>query len=125
MQREESHARPGRLSLELPPDVDAPAAARRALRSLPLGERELDVLLLASELVTNAVVHAGAAADVPIELSATCEAGRTRVEIIDHGAPQVAAELSGGYGLLVLAGASERWGIEHDGFTRVWFEVGQ
>ena len=41
MQREESHAGPERLQLELPPDVDAPAAARRALRSLPLGEREL------------------------------------------------------------------------------------
>ena len=125
MQLNESHAGPGRLHLELPPDIDAPASARRALRGLPLGEREFDVLLLASELVTNAVVNAGAAPDGPIELSATCEEGRTRVEVLDHGAPRVAAELSGGYGLRVLAGASERWGIEHDGCTRVWFEVGQ
>jgi serine/threonine-protein kinase RsbW len=109
----------------LPPDVDAPAAARRALRSLPLGEREVDVLLLASELVTNAVMHAGAVPNVPIELSATWEEGRTRVEVLNYGTPQVVAELSGGYGLRVLAGATERWGIDHDGFTRVWFEIGQ
>jgi anti-sigma regulatory factor (Ser/Thr protein kinase) len=124
MQREESHAGPGRLQLELSPDIDAPASARRALRTLPLGERELDVLLLASEVVANAVVH-GAAPTMPIVLSATCEEGRTRVEILHHGTPQGVAELSGGYGLQVLAGASERWGIEHDGFTRVWFEVGR
>ena len=53
--------------MRLEADVHAPAAARRALRELPLGERADDVLLLASELVTNAVVHGSAQ---PIELEA-------------------------------------------------------
>jgi anti-sigma regulatory factor (Ser/Thr protein kinase) len=125
MQREEAHAAPRRLQVTLPPDADAPAAARRALRSLPLGEREDDVLLLATELVSNAVVHAHAAMSQPIELSAACERGRTHVEVRCQDDGAVAAELSNGYGLRLLAGATERWGIERDGITLVWFELGQ
>lgn len=124
MQPEEAHAGSRRLHLVLPPDVHAPAAARRALRTLPLGDRADDVLLLASELVADAVVHAIHAADEPIELSASCENGCTRVEVHDHGHGFVDGELAGGYGLQILAAASERWGIEHDGTTRVWFELG-
>jgi anti-sigma regulatory factor (Ser/Thr protein kinase) len=125
MQREEAQAGPRRLHVTLPPNVDAPAAARRALRGLPLGEREADVLLLASELITNAVVHAHAAMSRPIELSAECERGRTHVEVRCHDDGAIAAELSVGYGLRILAGASERWGVERDGTTLVWFELGQ
>jgi anti-sigma regulatory factor (Ser/Thr protein kinase) len=125
MQREEAHAGPRRLQVTLPPDVDAPAAARRALRSLPLGEREVDVLLLASELVSNAVVHAGTAMSRPIELSAACERGRTHVEVRCQDDGAVAAELSDGYGLRLLAGTTERWGVERDGITLVWFELCQ
>ena len=125
MQREEAQAGPRRLQVTLPPNVDAPAAARRALRSLPLGDREVDVLLLASELITNAVVHADAAMSRPIELSAACEGGRTHVEVRCHDDGAIAAELSVGYGLRLLAGATERWGVERDGMTLVWFELGQ
>jgi anti-sigma regulatory factor (Ser/Thr protein kinase) len=125
MQREEAHAGPRRLHVTLPPDTDAPAAARRALRTLPLGEREIDVLLLASELVSNAVVHADEAPGRLIELSAACERGRTHVEVRTHDDGAIAAELSEGYGLRLLAGATERWGVEHDGLTLVWFELGQ
>jgi hypothetical protein len=124
MQREEAQAGPRRLRLMLSPDVDAPAATRRALRSLPLGPRADDVLLLASELVTNAVVQDARAPGDPIELSAACERGRTRVEVCDPGG-RVADELCGGYGLRMLAVAGDRWGIEHDGATRVWFELDQ
>lgn len=121
MQREEAQAGPRRVRVTLQPDVDAPAAARRALRSLPLGRRGEDVLLLASEIVSSAVVHD--AAD-PIELSVACERGRTRVEVSDHGAG-FADELSDGYGIRMLSAASDRWGIEQDGATRVWFELAQ
>jgi hypothetical protein len=121
MQREEAHAWPRRLQVTLPPDADAPAAARRALRSLPLGEREVDVLLLASELITNA----DEAMSRPIELSAACERGRTHVEVRCEDDGAVAAELSIGFGIRLLAGATERWGVERDGITLVWFELGQ
>ena len=75
---DDTAAGPTHLRLLLTPDVDAPAAARRALRTLPLGETADDVLLLASELVTNAVLHAGLDADQVIELDADCEAGGAR-----------------------------------------------
>jgi anti-sigma regulatory factor (Ser/Thr protein kinase) len=125
MQREEAQAGSRRLHLMLPPDVHAPAAARRALRTLPLGERAADVVLLASELVASAVASGPHGADAPIELSASCEAGRTHVEVRDHGHGLAAGDLAGGYGLQVLSAASERWGIEHDRTTRVWFELDQ
>jgi hypothetical protein len=123
MQRKETHPGSQRLHLRLPPDVHAPAAARSALRSLPLGEQAADVVLLASELVARAVAGGEHADDEPIELSARCEGGRTHVEVHDHRRGLAAHELTGGFALQVLTGAAGRWGIEHEGTTRVWFEV--
>ena len=111
----------GRLQLHLDPDPDAPAAARRALRSLPLGDRTDDVLLLASELVTNAVVHA--AAHGPIELTAECRPDATWVEVRDHGPGFASPQPAPRHGLQIVSVASERWGIVEDGATSVWFEV--
>jgi hypothetical protein len=125
MQRKEAQAGSRRLHLMLPPDVHAPAEARRGLRTLPLGDRAADIVLLASELVASAVTGTPHEPDEPIELSASCEPGSTRVEVHDHGRGLAAGDLAGGYGLQVLCAASARWGIEHDGTTRVWFEVDQ
>ena len=59
------------LNLLLTDESGAPATAREALRNgngmLPDGIRD-DVLLLVSELVTNAVRHAGAGPDRPLQL---------------------------------------------------------
>ena len=59
------------LNLLLTEESGAPATAREALRNgngkLPDGIRD-DVLLLVSELVTNAVRHAGAGPDRPLHL---------------------------------------------------------
>jgi nitrate/nitrite-specific signal transduction histidine kinase len=112
----------GRLHLHLPPETGAPAAARRALRTLPLGARADDILLIASELVTNAVLHADTAE--PIELTVECGPDGAWVEVRDHGHGFEGAELGDGHGLQILAAASERWGIVQDGFTAVWFEIG-
>lgn len=111
-----------RLSLLLKPDVHAPAVARRALRELPLGERAGDVLLLTSELVTNAVQHAGLGPDEAIELEASCDEGYMHVEVRDRGAG-FAHVPNAGNGLRILEATTPRWGIEHDGRTRVWFDV--
>jgi anti-sigma regulatory factor (Ser/Thr protein kinase) len=111
----------GRLQLHLSPEPGAPAAARRALRSLPLGDRADDVLLLASELVTNAVIHAHA--DGPIELTAECRPDATWVEVRDHGPGFASPRPHPGHGLHIVTAASERWGIVQDGATSVWFEV--
>ena len=112
----------GRLQLQLPPDSGAPAAARRALRTLPLGERAPDVLLLASELVAKAVLHAESRE--AIELLAECGPDRTWVEVRDHGPGFTAPAVSHGHALQLLAAASERWGIVQERGTSVWFEVG-
>ena len=122
MQPDDAEPRRGRLRLLLTPDQNAPAAARRALRDLPLGERGDDVLLLASELVTNAVVHGAVAADEPIELEAECDDGCARVEVRNRGSGFV-RERAAGYGLLIVAAATDRWGLSQDGATCVWFEV--
>jgi anti-sigma regulatory factor (Ser/Thr protein kinase) len=125
MQRKEAQPGSRRLHLMLPPDVHAPSEARRALRTLPLGSRAEDVVLLASELVASAVLGGPHDVDEPIELSASCEPGCTRVEVHDHGHGLAAGDLADGFGLQVLSAASERWGIEHDQTTRVWFELDQ
>ena len=111
----------GRLQLHLDPEPTAPAAARRALRSLPLGDRAEDVLLLASELVTNAVVHADA--EGPIEVTAECRPDATWVEVRDHGPGFGSPQPLPGHGLKIVSVASDRWGIVDDGGTSVWFEV--
>jgi two-component sensor histidine kinase len=111
----------GRLQLNLDPAPDAPASARRALRSLPLGERADDVLLLASELVTNAVVHAETGG--PIELTAECRPDATWVEVRDHGPGFASPHPVPRHGLNIVSATSERWGIVQDGATSVWFEV--
>jgi two-component sensor histidine kinase len=118
----EAHSGLGRLQLQLPPETGAPAAARRALRTLPLGDQADDILLLASELVTNAVLHAHTAE--PIELTVECRPDGAWVEVRDHGDGFEGAALGQGHGLQILAAASERWGIVQDGCTTVWFEIG-
>ena len=123
MQRKEAQGGTRRLHLILPPDVNAPATARSALRSVPLGDRAEDVVLIASELVAGAVAGGEHADDEPIELSVSCEGSRTHVNVLDHGHGLAAHELADGFALQVLTGAATRWGIEHEGTTRVWFEV--
>jgi signal transduction histidine kinase len=112
----------GRLQLHLSPEPGAPAAARRALRTLPLGDRTDDVLLIASELVTNAVLHAFTTE--PIELVAECGPEGVRVEVRDHGSGFAATPVGEGRGLQIMTAASDRWGIVQDDATSVWFQIG-
>jgi anti-sigma regulatory factor (Ser/Thr protein kinase) len=80
--------------------------------------------LLVSELVTNAVRHGGH--DEPVEIHAMWNS-EVRVEVVDHGngfspAPR-AGELDepGGFGLFLVGRLADRWGVETDSATRVWF----
>jgi anti-sigma regulatory factor (Ser/Thr protein kinase) len=89
---------------------------------LPLGDRADDILLIASELVTNAVLHADTIE--PIELTVECGPDGAWVEVRDHGHGFGTGSPDEGHGLQILAAASERWGIVQDDCTSVWFEVG-
>jgi anti-sigma regulatory factor (Ser/Thr protein kinase) len=92
-----------------------------------LGDLRNDVLLLVSELVTNAVVHAKAEA---IWLSVACKARKAiRVEITAPGPlwePPAEPRPGplGGFGFFFVDQLAQDWGVaREDGETRVWFEV--
>jgi anti-sigma regulatory factor (Ser/Thr protein kinase) len=115
----------------LPKESTSPALARRYLRDAgaALPRDLLDTtLLLASELVTNAVKYGGAR----IVLSVDDGPDRLRVEVHDDGprAPQMGAAEShalGGRGLLLVESLAHEWGTtpspEPDPGKGVWFTL--
>jgi len=83
------------------------------------------VLLLASELATNAVVHAGTA----FHVTAIRQARSIRVEIFDSARAQPRVCTPGPYdesgrGIQLVEHLASRWGCEpRAGGKAVWFEV--
>jgi anti-sigma regulatory factor (Ser/Thr protein kinase) len=118
------------LELVLPATPDAPAAARRSLeRLLQLDEPTRETLtLLISEVVTNAVRHAGLAPLDPIQLTISL-APVIHVEVtdggpgFDPGAVPRGRPDSGGWGLQILERLASRWGVDPAVAGRVWFEL--
>lgn len=119
----------GRLDLTLALEATSVAQARKAVaKALPeLGaEQSFTVRLLISELVTNALRYGGH--EEPLELRASWN-GTVRVEVTDHGDGFVPAprtrplEEPGGYGLFLVGSLADRWGVETDDCTTVWFEL--
>jgi len=109
----------------------APAQARRAVVSLPLIESvRVKLALVVSELVTNAIRHAGLGAGDPIALDVTRVDGYVRIAVHDGGPgfapPGHDGDRSGngGFGLSIVAALSDEWGVERrpDGCT-VWCAV--
>ena len=121
------------FEIELPRALESAAAARQAVGELSdsLPEDVLgDVRLLVSELVTNALRHAGLTDDERIALEVGVTPTAVRVEVTDHGrgfdpsAVPSDPEVAEGWGLYLVATLSDRWGAESDGeSTRVWFEL--
>jgi anti-anti-sigma factor len=128
-----------RVDLELPRDPSAPGRARAELRQAierRFGELETaTAVLLASELVTNAVIHPAPGNDQPIAFRISAYPNRVLVEVIDSGPgfdpdrlPERAPKPeSGGRGLMVVDRLASRWGIrpssEGDGRFCVWYEL--
>jgi anti-sigma regulatory factor (Ser/Thr protein kinase) len=118
--------------IELPPALDSPRRARVLARELladqlPDARRRNDLLILVTELVTNAVRHAGLGPLDAIELRLVAAAGVIRAEVRDPGPgfvpPKSAPGPAGGFGLVLLRTLSDRWGISAGGPTCVWFEI--
>ena len=116
----------------LAPDLDAPAAARRALDGFR-GQLEEDVIersaLVATEVVTNSVMHAGLTAAQPIDLNIQVLPGCLRIEVTDAGTagfhPVVTPPDPGqdsGRGLWMVDQLTDRWGVDFTRSTRVWCE---
>jgi anti-sigma regulatory factor (Ser/Thr protein kinase) len=117
------------FDLELPSTAAAPARARGALEQIASRvspERLRDVRLLVSELVTNAVRHAGGEA-VRLVVALTGEVLRVEVHDPGHGFELAAAPTdplrASGWGLVLVGELADRWGVDHDPRTRVWFEM--
>jgi anti-sigma regulatory factor (Ser/Thr protein kinase) len=130
--------RGGSLRVDLRRDRAAPARARAAIESwcpeLDGGRpRQETLLLLVSEVVTNAVMHSQARADAAIVLTAGIYGEHVHVEVTDAGdgftppsagMPRRRERMTiGGYGLYVVDQAASRWGVDRAGGTRVWFEM--
>lgn len=123
------------ITRSLAPGVDAATRARRALDELEASIPEpvlQDLELLVSEVVTNAVRHAGASRGDLIDLSVDVDRGRVRVEVADPGpgfepvpaTPTMFQE--SGWGLYLVGQLSDRWGVEVERDpqgTVVWFEI--
>jgi len=82
-----------------------------------------------SELVTNAVRHANLAADDVIGLVVDVDDHALRVEVHDPGggfvpsAPSPDPVRPSGWGLYLVAELADRWGVDSDQTTLVWFEL--
>ena len=121
------------LALSLQRDHDAPSVARAAIAGFCEG-RDVHraalstLLLLVSEIVTNAVVHPDASPAAPIRFAARLHRAMVRVEVTDQGSgftarPRDPDRIDGGYGLFLLERQARRWGVSRQRGTTVWFEV--
>ena len=118
--------------LDLRGGIGAPAAARERVAGL-LADRLtdpdlLDVEVLVSELVTNAVRHGRTGAGETVVVHVAIGADVLRIEVCDQGPgftpPAVLSPRpgGGGNGLMLVERLSTAWGVEGDGGTCVWFE---
>jgi anti-sigma regulatory factor (Ser/Thr protein kinase) len=112
---------------------EAGAEARRALIAgdgeLPVAVRA-DVLLLLTELVTNAVRHSGLRPDESVRVELHQWSRRVRVEVVDTGTqftrirPSAREDQSGGWGLFLVDRIANDWGVGRSASgTCVWFEI--
>lgn len=115
--------------VDVPSDTSAPRAARQMTATVLAGWGYHDpawldsVILVVSELVTNAVQHGGGCLD----LSLQAHEELVTVSVAD-GSPVVprprTADATGGRGLLLIEALTTRWGVtDHHGGKRVWAEL--
>jgi anti-sigma regulatory factor (Ser/Thr protein kinase) len=111
---------------------EAAAEARHALVGLVLPRRTReDLALIVTELVTNAVLHAGLSSGDAIVVSVENEPGGLRLAVHDHGRgfevpPRrpAARLIAGRRGLVIVDALAETWGVDcdSDGCT-VWCRI--
>ena len=101
--------------ITLAPEPRSSAAARHFVRDFLAdagfgGSVVFPAVLATSELVTNAVLHAGTAVDLRIEIAGP----KLRVEVVDYGGgcpvhERVSFDADHGHGLMVVARVATRW----------------
>lgn len=124
------------MQLEIGEDPAEVGRARRWARSrlacCGIGSDEAlaeTLLLLVSELVTNAVVHAGTPSVLRMVLPGRHTQGAVRVEVADLSTcpprqRHTDGEDTNGRGLELVSGLADRWGWQREGFgKRIWCEL--
>jgi anti-sigma regulatory factor (Ser/Thr protein kinase) len=117
--------------LEVPCNVHAPRVVRGALAATHDGGWSLhDGLLVASELVTNAVQHSGCEGAQSLNVHVAHRDGNLMISVHDPGVSKDDAEPvegkpsdPGGRGLQIIEQLSVRWGSERPDGYRVWAEL--
>ncbi|HEX8856916.1 MAG TPA: ATP-binding protein [Thermoleophilaceae bacterium] len=120
------------LKIRLDNGPQAVSAARLALDALEphVSSAQLDDLrLLVSELVTNSVRHAAGGSDDEVRLEVAVGEDVLRAEVVDSGPGFEATprgtedDIGSGWGLYLVETLADRWGVETDHVTCVWFEL--
>ena len=120
------------IRLSVPADPSSLGIVRRAVQGFEdvCGQDVTDRLaMIFSELITNAIRHAGLSRRAKLEV--VLEAGErgTCGRVVDPGhgfdpktiAPGPLHE--GGFGLRIVDRLATRWGVNRNGRTEVWFEL--
>lgn len=118
------------LTITVTPGPEAPAVARRAVEAFLVETPIVDeVQLVASELVTNAVLHG---CSEPLEIHVRSFDDFARIEVISASLRRPDREpvarrsqggSDGGFGLAIVEALSDAWGIEQNGKVVVWSEL--
>jgi len=117
------------LRCNLPCDSSAPGLVRQALAGLDVIKPVHDeALLVASELVTNAVRRSGCEPSEEVEVIAETFPGSLRIIVTDPGRSNDAPTLKprpgpGSFGLRVVEEVARRWGAERGEGLQVWAEL--
>jgi anti-sigma regulatory factor (Ser/Thr protein kinase) len=120
------------MDVELRPDPGAISVARKAIERAAAdapGPLLDNARLLVSELITNSVRHAGLGENARIGLHVDIGPDVLRVEVTDPGPGFEPEERvltiyqQSGWGLFLVDQIADRWGVDRDQGTRVWFEI--
>lgn len=117
-------------SLQLPPDVSSPEAARRFVKRVlselgESGETTERAVLLANELVTNAVVHTRSRITLEVEVTAS----QVAIAVADRGPGlirlrQPTPSDTTGRGLQLLDRLADSWTVDYGaGGKRISFVI--
>ena len=131
-----AHGQWQRVEMDLERDAVAARSARRAVQTL-VGDAPIqfvrDALVLTSELVSNAALHAEGNCHVDAcfhqagcKLVVTVTDGSTELPAYDSEAFAGVAfsDRDGGYGMRLVDALATRWGsMAEDGGKSVWFEL--
>ena len=119
-----------RFIFDQPASADAAGATRTMIGSMTpdlSGSERYDLMLAATEVVNNAVLHAGQRGEGDIHVELAVSEARVRFAVRDDGSgfdvppshrrgdPQI-----GGWGLYLVDAIADRWGVEHEPQRSGW-----